>query len=569
MRAPAEACDRSGPARALVGCRAVPSYLPPHSPVACITIRRVWSHVAWYRIRLNNRHLGVVTIPATTRPCLRLDFTCLMVLGCDTSHSASVLATSEGITAASPVRAGYYAAPTGTSRGDGSFNQPWDLVTGLAGAGGRVRPGDTLWLRGGTYRGAFVSTLTGMAAAPIVVRQYPGERATIDGRGATACTFTIDGAWAVFWGFEIMNSGLDRYSYRPCPVYVRHTSHVKVVNLIVHDGGVALYTEPGATDIEVYGCLIYNNGYQTTRGNGHALYVKSDAGPVYLRDNIMFNQFNYGVHAYSNAGSGGLNNIHVEGNVSFNNGIVSTAGANAGAANILLGGYEPMRNTTATDNMTYFSPGYGVYNVVLGLDTVLNTDAGFQNNYVVGCVRSIEAGFWRSLTVTGNEVLSATRMAVLDQRTVSGYTWNGNRYFRDPAALAWRYGSTDYSFAGWRSATGLGARDQAVAALPTQPQLFVRPNRFEPGRATIVVYNWPLLAAVAVNLSGVLQIGDRYELRNAQDYFGAPLLSGTFGGTLSVPMTGVAPPAIIGGSPNPPQQTGPAFDVFIVQKVTP
>src|SRR6266487_5985905 len=95
------------------------------------------------------------------------------------------------------------------------------------------------------------------------------------------------------------------------------------------------------------------------------------------------------------------------------------------------------------------------------------------------------------------------------------------------------------------------------------------PNRFEPGRATIVVYNWPLLAAVAVNLSGVLQIGDRYELRNVQDYFGAPLLSGTFGGTLSVPMTGVAPPAIIGGSPNPPQQTGPAFDVFIVQKVTP
>jgi len=471
-------------------------------------------------------------------------------------------------TAASAAPRGLYVSPAGTSQADGTSSQPWDLATALSGAGGRVHPGDTIWVRGGTYRGAFVSSLTGTATAPIVARQYPGERATIDGDGATGCTLTIDGAWAVFWGLELMNSSLDRRSYRPCPVYVRHSSHVKAVNLIVHDGGVAFYTEPASQDIEIYGCLIYNNGYQTTRGNGHALYIKSDAGPVYLRDNIMFNQFSYGVHVYANARSGGLNNIHVEGNVSFNNGTIATAGAKSGAANLLLGGYEPVHNSTVRDNLTYFSPGLGAYNVILGFDRTLNSDAVFQNNYVVGGGRAIETGFWQSLTVAGNQFLASTRMAVLDDANVSGHHWSDNRFYQDPSAPAWRYVSADYPFTGWRTATGLGATDQVLASLPTQPQVFVRPNRYESGRATIVVYNWPRLGAVPVDVSGVLKAGDRYELRNVQAFFGTPVLTGTLGGgALSIPMTGVAPPAVIGGSPTRPQQTGPAFDVFIIQKV--
>src|SRR5258708_4043629 len=48
--------------------------------------------------------------------------------------------------------AGWFASPTGTSGGDGS-RQPWDLQTALNGASGAVHPGDTIWLRGGTYAG--------------------------------------------------------------------------------------------------------------------------------------------------------------------------------------------------------------------------------------------------------------------------------------------------------------------------------------------------------------------------------------------------------------------------------
>jgi hypothetical protein len=76
--------------------------------------------------------------------------------------------------------ANFFASSTGTSAGDGSQARPWDLRTALS-QPGAVRPGDTIWVRGGTYAGGHSSALNGTATAPIVVRNYNGERATVDG----------------------------------------------------------------------------------------------------------------------------------------------------------------------------------------------------------------------------------------------------------------------------------------------------------------------------------------------------------------------------------------------------
>src|SRR5690242_7287804 len=74
----------------------------------------------------------------------------------------------------------WYAAPTGSASGDGSIGSPWDLATALE-QPSSVKPGDTIWLRGGSYTGHFVSSIKGAKNKPIVVRQYAGERATLDG----------------------------------------------------------------------------------------------------------------------------------------------------------------------------------------------------------------------------------------------------------------------------------------------------------------------------------------------------------------------------------------------------
>ena len=72
----------------------------------------------------------------------------------------------------------FFAAPNGSPEADGTRERPWDLASALQ--QNAIRPGDTLWLRGGTYRGDFTSRLKGAEGAPITVRQYPGERAIID-----------------------------------------------------------------------------------------------------------------------------------------------------------------------------------------------------------------------------------------------------------------------------------------------------------------------------------------------------------------------------------------------------
>jgi hypothetical protein len=99
--------------------------------------------------------------------------------------------------------------------------------------------------------------------------------------------------------------------------------------------------------------------------------------------------------------------------------------------------------------------------------------------------------------------------------------------------------------------------------------VFVRPNVYEPGRANIIVYNWSRQGSVSVNVANVLQVGDRYEVRNVQDLFGSPLASGTFGGgTITLPMTPVSPPVPVGFVSSPSPTTGPDFNVFLLTKVT-
>src|ERR1700721_1353686 len=76
----------------------------------------------------------------------------------------------------------HFVSPSGTSAGDGSIGKPWDLQTALY-QPSSVLPGDTIWIEAGTYNGTFASRLVGTSANPIIVRNYQGQRATLDGSG--------------------------------------------------------------------------------------------------------------------------------------------------------------------------------------------------------------------------------------------------------------------------------------------------------------------------------------------------------------------------------------------------
>jgi hypothetical protein len=436
--------------------------------------------------------------------------------------------------------------PSGRSDGDGSLERPLDLETALS-AKGPIRQGSTVWLRGGTYRGTFRSDLTGSSEQPIVVRPYPGEHVIIDSAPFGDPALSIHGAWTTYRDLEILNSSSGRESVQTNssqptdltrgPGLDIHGPHTKFVGLVVHDlaGGLDIWSD--AVGSEATGNIVYNNGWKSgDRNNGHGIYTQNKDGVRKLTDNIIFNQFAAGVHAYG-SDAAYLDNLLLEGNVSFNNGLL----AQKYDRNLLIGGGRPARHPVLIGNHTYYSRGlrHGQNNIgyqagcadLEARDNVFAaSDFGFALE-MVNCTGSVERN-----TFIG-EVRAVEGPTLVNHMTVK------NRF----------------------------PKNTYVEQQPTGVQVFVRPSRSEPGRAHIIVYNWARGRAVSADLSAVkLEVGSRFVIRDAQNYFEDPVATGTYSGLpVQIPMSGltVAPP--IGDGLKTPEHTGPEFAVFVLTPAPP
>jgi hypothetical protein len=100
-------------------------------------------------------------------------------------------------------------APSGSSTNTGTEESPWDLSTGLRSTS--VKPGDTVWIRAGTYTGGYSLRLKGTEEDPIIVRNYNDERVKLDvGTSAQAIDIYTGAQYVWVWGLEIMSSDGDR-----------------------------------------------------------------------------------------------------------------------------------------------------------------------------------------------------------------------------------------------------------------------------------------------------------------------------------------------------------------------
>ena len=107
-----------------------------------------------------------------------------------------------------------------------------------------------------------------------------------------------------------------------------------------------------------------------------------------------------------------------------------------------------------------------------------------------------------------------------------------------------------------------------MALPPARPpdEVFVLPNKYEPGRAHIVVYNWSHQPSVTVALRRAgLAAGQCFEVRDVQDLFGAPVASGRYRGRGAVTIDLRARPAAAPlGWSGTVSNTAPEFGVFLV-----
>jgi len=198
-----------------------------------------------------------------------------------------------------------------------------------------------------------------------------------------------------------------------------------------------------------------------------------------------------------------------------------------------------------------------------------NQDLKFTNNVV--WQGGWETKGWQRAVVTGNRWQAQyAEMNVVYPRNgfrSSDYNWNRNEYHYLGTSNPFNIGSViggDFAF--WTTKTGFDEDSTFSKTRARGVTVYMRPNSYDSNRVNTIIYNWDGRNVVKVDVSRFLSPGTRYELRNAQDYFGPPVLTGTYQGQpLEVPMSGlkVAPP--VGGSA-PERRTWPNFNVFVLIK---
>ncbi|WP_345325289.1 putative Ig domain-containing protein, partial [Novipirellula rosea] len=259
----------------------------------------------------------------------------------------------------------FFVSPEGTPQGDGSLQNPWDVATAMSHPQA-VSPGDTIWITGGTYVGAFTSDLSGTQADPIWVRAWPGDDVIIDlnnGSPRTSEILTIEGQYTHYQGLEIFSSDLSArttFNVGSWPDDINRGNinvfgdHVKLINWEVHDLNKGLGFWSRADGGEVYGSLIYNNGWSgPSFEHGHGIYSQNEDFERRFANNILFNQYRHGIKIFGSS-SASLKNYILEGNISFNNGAASREGFE-GAWQYYIGGGSLAENITLNENYAYVS----------------------------------------------------------------------------------------------------------------------------------------------------------------------------------------------------------------------
>ena len=505
---------------------------------------------------------------------------------------------------ASSFAGNWYVSTKGLSTNTGSFTSPWTLSYALSRPSSVVLPGDTIWVRGGTYKGPFISNITGTVAAPVVVRNYLNEKAILFGDASAGIVdeviITINGQYSHFMGFEITTNSTTRIStgntdpptdiYTATGVYIYGVA-VKLINCIIHDcqrGGIGYWKT--SLNAEVYGCVIYNIGYtNSTRGHGPGIYIQNsdETKPKSIVNSFIFNGFSTGVQFYSTS-SDIMRGLTLDSITIFNSG-ANTAQGQSRRMNLLAGGANSsgngrVRNLVVTNSVFYrdttdnsdpLDMPYSSQrkNVELGTeDEILwDVNVNFNNNLLYGDPTPLLLHRWDSGSFKNNFIYAYKNnynlsRPVLEQPYAAApfANWNSNNYYTNQPTYTTPFGNK--SFADWKTTYNVDSNSTFSSTGPVTNIYFVRQNRFEPHKFYVTVQNYSGQNTVALPLINAGFANASYAVFDIQKSLNNPVDTGTYNGNsipLNMNLSAVAP--LIGTSPVQPKHSGKTLGCYIIE----
>jgi hypothetical protein len=316
---------------------------------------------------------------------------------------------------------------------------------------------------------------------------------------------------------------------------------IKIINCVAHDGGGSGMGCWGSAEEEVYGCLVYNNGFDgdpnkpEERGHGHGFYIQSKTHKEFI-DNIVFRQCFLGFQIYGTHNAR-MKDVTMKGNTFFNNGEMSVIQRRIkNFPEMHIGGGSPIVDPKIIENYVYSPTWVDKSTCNIGG----SEGALIQGNYIVSPGPDKRVA-WDAETLGKN-----TDLKMMDNTFIG-------------------------MIVGFKI-DQFGTGNVHIPDRPTSgKKIFVRPNKYEPGRANITIFNWDKSPKVEVDIKNVgLKKGDAYEVRDAQNFYGKPAVTGKYDGKdISIPMTGLTVAAPIGRDPQKyprPPHTAPEFGAFVLMK---
>jgi hypothetical protein len=482
-----------------------------------------------------------------------------------------------------------YSSPTGsqTNKGDTQVDS-WSLDFALSGSA-PLFAGDTLVMLDGIYEGNFTSNLIGSPGKPIVILALNQGKAIIDvgKKRTTGSGITINGSYTWFVGIHLTSSSLIRKSDAsngfPAIPYESGISvfgdNNKIINCWIYDvvgGGLELWRS--GLNLEVYGCVIFNNGSQdVSRGTGHGMYIQHDQTdqPKIIENNYIFQNASQGINIFTtNPANKG---VIVKRNVSFNTGVIATFdpflfrpphNLTIGSQNNISSDMEVRSNLFYSDLQGGRLATNDVSNVTLGRNYSPNQDISFDDNIVFGGRNQVEFQPLDGLSFQRNKLLNVhgSFFAFLgNSSSFPNSIWDSNVYSN--------IANTDKPFQGlnfsqWQSDFFPFDNTSSYSIYPTKTrEVLITQNKYNPFQFHISILSFTGSELIELDFSDFSEFKDvAYEISDFQNPFDpSQKVSSTFdGASIRFPMNWTKSLQPKGNMPFQAVHTDLSFGTFLL-----